>query len=450
MPTVGYFPYTDTARSAEADWLGEHLPVTVRLAAGAPSLNAGPSALPPYERLVDALRGFTHLPAVVTEGPGGFLWAALLRAHGFAGTVTVLPYLNPRRWYDIAAIALYRCSAAPGDRVFLGSTPSAGLYAARGVQASVGEPYGIDDELFRPRPGAARTREALAIPPGRVLLFAGRSEPDKDLYRLLRVGLKARVLFSDLQVVIASHVVDDAYAEAARRHLGADSGVHLITGATPAQLADLYNLADVFVTASTSHFETFGRAPAEALACGTPAVAPRYDGFAEVLAQPGGTLVDTETDPRTGTPHVNEDLLLRAVYEVLSAPWPPARQVVSATARRRFGRSATIGLLSHLADDGPGSPASPEPSAPPAPPEPPAPPPEPIGSGGSADLALPTAWQDPLAEIAGRAAPDALKWFWDTCDHARYGVHDEAFAAGVRRALCVSRQNTDEGREPCL
>ncbi|UQX04552.1 glycosyltransferase family 4 protein [Streptomyces sp. RerS4] len=431
MPTVGYFPYTDTTCSVEARWLSEHVPVTVRLATDAPSLNGGPPALPTFERLVGALADFVALPAVVAEGPGGFLWAALLRAHGFAGTATVLPYLNPRCWYDIGAIALYRRFAAPQDRVFLGSTPSAGLYAARGLQVTVGEPYGIDDGLFGLRPGAARTREELSIPPGRMLLFAGRSQPDKDLYRLLRVGLKARVLFPDLQVVIASHLVDHDYLAAARRELGRDCGVHLVLDPTPEQLADLYNVADVFVTASTSHFETFGRAPAEALACGTPAIAPRYDGFAEVLAQVGGTLVDVEADPETGRPHVEEELLLRAVYDVLSAPRPPRREEVSATARRRFGRSATIGLLSHLAGDVPRAAMFGRP---------------PVAPAG---VALPAAWHAPLAEIANRDAADALRWFWDACDHARFGAYDDEFAAGVRRALCVPPQRDDEGREPC-
>lgn len=209
MPAVGYFPYTATARSREAGWLGEHLAVEVRVASAAPSLNQGPPhPLPAPERLWEAVDDFLALPAVVAEGPGGFLWAALLRAHGFAGTVTVLPYLNLRRWYDVAAAALYRRFADPRDRVFLGSTASAAIYRARGVEASVGEPYGIDDGLFGLRPGAARARAELSIPPGRLLLFSGRAQPDKDVYRLLRVGLKARLLFPDLQVVIASHVVD--------------------------------------------------------------------------------------------------------------------------------------------------------------------------------------------------------------------------------------------------
>src|SRR5262249_40607319 len=143
-----------------------------------------------------------ELPWVIAEGPGGFLWAALLRARGFAGGVTILPYLNPRRWFDAACAAVYCKWARPRDRVLVGSTRSAAIYRALGVRASVGEPYGIDPR-FHPRDDAAAAVRALGVPPGRMLLYAGRAQADKDLYALLRVGLRARLLFSDLQLVIA-------------------------------------------------------------------------------------------------------------------------------------------------------------------------------------------------------------------------------------------------------
>jgi glycosyltransferase involved in cell wall biosynthesis len=358
------------------------------------------------------------VPAIIAEGPGGFLWAALLRAHGFTGSVTVLPYLNPCRWYDVAALSLYQRFADPGDRAFLGSSPSAAVYRSLGVSAVVGEPYGIDDELFGLRPDAGRVRDRLRIPPGRLLLFAGRAQPDKDLYRLLRVGLKARILFPDLQIVVASHVSDPAYLATAREQLGGDAGVHFVIDPDPGQLADLYNTADVFVTASTSHFETFGRAPAEALACGLRVVAPRYDGFAEVLAQPGGTVVNVRADAVTGAPYAPEELLLRAVYEVLSDPRPPSRDEISATARRRFGRSATIGLLGYLAGE--------ESSEPP----------KRLAPALPMPVEFPRQWQQSVGEIANRKAGDALSWFWHGCDHVHLGAHDDEFAVQIRRSLC--------------
>jgi glycosyltransferase involved in cell wall biosynthesis len=429
VPTVGYFPYAQTAHSAEAGWLSTHLSLAVEVASDAPSLNeCDPRRLPPLTHLEPVLRRFLDVPAVVAEGPGGFLWAAALRAHGFEGSVTVLPYLNPRRWYDVAVTTLYRQVADPRDRVFLGSAPSAALYSALGIRPSVGEPFGIDDARFGLRPGAEGVREQLGLPRGRILLFAGRAQPDKDLYRLLAAGLKARLLFSDLHVVIATHVVDGEYVETARRQLAGDAGVNFVMDPTPDQLADLYNIADVFVTASTSHFETFGRAPAEALACGTPAIAPRYDGFVEVLAQPGGTLVDVEVDVATGLPAVDDELLLRAMYDVLSCPGPPPRSEVSAHALARFGRSRSIGLLRHLAGS-----TDPEPSVAVAP----------------ARLALPAAWCEPLAELTRRDLPDAVAWFWDDCDHQRLGRLDGEFSAAVRRSLCVTDRDREAELIPC-
>lgn len=430
MRTVGYLPYDDSAGSVEAGWLSEHLPVAVRVANGTPSLNIGPpQALPSIGRLRDLVGDLLALPAVVGEGPGGFLWAAVLRAHGFTGTATILPYLNPRRWYDVAAVALYRRFADARDRVFVGSRASAAIYRSLGIEASVGEPYGIDDALFGLRPGAARVRQQLSIPPGPVLLFAGRAEPDKDLYRLLRVALKARLLFPDLQVVIASHVVDPLYMSAAQQQLDGNTGVHFVVQPTREQLADLYNTADVFVTASTSQFETFGRAPAEALACGSPAVAPRYDGFVEVLDQPGGKLVDVELDPRTGTPIVREDMLLRALYDVLGSPRPPRRREIADRARSRFGRSTTIRLLGYLADG----------TSPPR-----------RSTARPAAIELPDGWSQPLAELARRPPLDALAWFWDDCDHDGFGDQDnEEFVAEVRRSLCAVEVGADQVLATC-
>lgn len=421
MPLVGYLPYRATDHCVEATWLAAYLHLEVRVIGDLPALNDWPPhPLPSLVDVRDAVQELVKLPAVVAEGPAGFLWAAILRTAGFTGQITMLPYLNPHRWLDVAAAAVYARFADPRDRVYLGSTPSAALYRALGVQARVGEPYGIDDVLFTPKAPAAGVRSALGIAPGRLLLFAGRAQPDKDIYRLLRVGLKAQLLFPDLQVVIASHVVDPAYLAAARQQLDGDRGVHFVRDCTPDRLASLYNLADVFVTAATSHFETFGRAPAEALACGAPVVAPRYDGFIEVLAQPGGTLVDVDIDAVTGEPAVNEEKLLRAVYDVLSAPDPPGRLGVADVARRRFGRSTTIRLLDHLTGA--------DPARPPAP-------------AGSALLAptaveLPSAWREPLAAIARGTPAQALSWFFRDCDHARFSAHDAAFAVHVRRVLC--------------
>jgi hypothetical protein len=217
-------------------------------------------------------------------------------------------------------------------------------------------------------------------------------------------------------VVVASHLVDDEYLTPLLKNLDDTSGVHFVIEPSPRQLADLYNIADVFLTASTSRFETFGRAPAEALVCGCPSVAPRYDGFAEVLAQPGGVVVDPKIDRVDGTPRADEFGLLRAVYDVLTAARRPAREDIADIARRRFGRSQTMGLFRNLLD---GSARRP-------------------GSGvAPADLELPVPWQEHLARLAAWPPEEALVWCWSQTEHDRLAEYNSEFEIRVRRSLCV-------------
>ena len=414
MTRIGYIPYVANRNSVEAEWLAEAFACNVEVLRDGPTLNLESCArLPGFQRVGDALESVLQQSSVVVEGPGGFLWGALLRAHGFQGMVTILPYLNPRRWYDVACVALYRRFADRQDRIFLGSTPSARIYRGLGVDARVGEPYGIDRRVFHMKANSEAVVSTLGITKGRILLFAGRVHPDKDLYCLLRVGLRAQLLFSDLQIVIASHVVDEAYM-AILRKATTSSNIHWVLNPTRDQLADLYNIADVFVTAAISHFETFGRALAEALACGTPVIAPRYDGFMEVLAQPGGKLVDveiTETGPR-----VNEELLLRAIFDALSTTTPIPSDIISATALSRFDRSNTIQLLSHVTSEGPFEARRAE--------------------NTEISIALPPAWTDSLRQMDSLPSSKLLSWFWNTDDHERLRDHDPEFVATIRLRLC--------------
>lgn len=427
---IGYLPYTPTSHSVEAGWVAAHLGLDVQVVGDAPAVNDGaPDVLPDraaLESTAHALRETTH---VVAEGPGAFLAAAVLRAAGYPGSVTVLPYVNPRRWRDVAAVIAYRHAAAPGDRVLVGSTPSAAVYASLGLDVVVAEPYGIDDGVFRLlAPGERPTPPRGRLGDGPVLLYAGRAEADKDVATVLRVGLKAGVLFPGLTTVIATHVADEAFLA----HAQAALGERLVVVPAPdrSELADLYRLADVVLTASTSHFETFGRAPAEALACGTPVVAPRYDGFAEVLAQPGGVLVDVVTGP-DGAPRADEAALLRGVFDVLTTPRPPRPEQVSERARERFGRSLTIHALDHLA-------AGPTAQAPaPGHVEQANGPTVRTVRAGAAGPPLPRAWRAALGELSAGDLSEALAWLWRDAPLTDLATADADFALAVRRFLAA-------------
>jgi hypothetical protein len=235
------------------------------------------------------------------------------------------------------------------------------------------------------------------------------------------VPSRTRILFPDLRIAIASHVIDESYVATLRRELGSASGLHFIERPSSEDLADLYCTADLFVTAATSHFETFGRAPAEALASGTQVVAPRYDGFAEVLAQPGGSLVGVAMEE--GGPRVREDELLRTVFDVLSASDRPPAAQVSEAAHRRFARSRTIELLAHVVA---GSDAPP------------------IDLGDASPIVLPVAWEEELRRLEALPTGAALDRVWnshhtpDDADGPKLSLENGRFVDTVRRALCVA------------
>jgi glycosyltransferase involved in cell wall biosynthesis len=414
--SIGYIPYAPAAVSTEAGWLAKELPSRVETGAFRYSLNLSDHEyLPEASRLRSDLEALCAHPWIVAEGIGGFLWAAVARANGFRGGFTLLPYLNPTSWFDLTAIAVYRRYADSRDRVFVGSTPSARIYRGLGINATVGEPFGIDCDVFRPRDDAPYVRALLGIDViGPLLLFAGRVEPDKDLHRLLSVALKARLLFPDLQVVIATHVVDQEYFALLSRLFAGQSGLHLVVDPSREQLASLYSTANAFVTASTSHFETFGRAPAEALACGTMAIAPRYDGFAEILAQAGGSLVDVQIEK--GLPRVSEVSLLRAIYEALSFPLRASAEEISSVARQRFCRSRTLRILSYLTD------ASTEiPNRNDEIPE--------------LDLEIPHEWRNSARRMDAMNAGDALSHLWNWREHRELSEFNEPFRAAIRNIL---------------
>ncbi len=431
--SVGYIPYSPTDTSIEAGWLEQGLGCAVDIVRSNHGLNLlDHERLPEPAALWSAFKPFLTYPWIVAEGIGGFLWAAVARSNGFGGAFTLLPYLNPTSWFDLTSIAAYRRWADPRDRIFVGSTASARVYQAFGVDAIVGEPFGVDCDVFRPRPEASVTITQLGIAAtAPIMLFAGRVEPDKDLHRLLSVALKAHLLIPNLQVVIASHVVDRGYLSLVTRLLAREHALHLIAQPSREQLAALYTAADVFVTASTSHFETFGRAPAEALACGTTAIAPRYDGFADVLAQPGGKLV--AVDLEDGVPRASEGGLLRAVYEALTFPPDASASEIAATARRRFSRARSLGLLDYLAGSAASAPIHP-------------------ARLDALEVRTPDPWRAAACRMAAMNSREALAHIWNRREHGKLAGLDESFRITIRNVLAAAAlelPGTSDAGIPC-
>lgn len=169
-------------------------------------------------------------------------------------------------------------------------------------------PCGVDLRRFQPGDRAS-ARAALGVPPDAIMLVCvGRMEPLKGMDALIRAA--ARLIRQHpawrerLQVVLVGGD-DEAHAErwnseqrrlnALRHELGIPTQVHFV-GAQPQERLPLYYIA-ADVVAAPSHYESFGLAALEALACGAAVVASNVGGLALTIEdRRSGLLVPPDDD----------------------------------------------------------------------------------------------------------------------------------------------------------
>jgi len=217
---------------------------------------------------------------------------------------------------------------------------------------------GVDEEF---RPGTAEeiaaTREALGAPRG-YLLYAGTLEPRKNLGALLDAW---ESLAADdpgfPPLVLAGPYGWGSRALAARiaRLAARDaSGTSRGTGDAPAarllalghldrpRLVRLFQAASLFVYPSL--YEGFGLPPAEALACGVPAVAldtsslPEVVGDAGLLVAPGDTAALAAALGRlVADPGLAAELAGRAAAQAARFRWPRAAAETEDVFREALG-----------------------------------------------------------------------------------------------------------------
>jgi D-inositol-3-phosphate glycosyltransferase len=175
-------------------------------------------------------------------------------------------------------------------------------------------PCGVDLRRFQPRDSAV-ARAALGLPPAphRLLLLVGRIEPLKGIDALIEAValLRARrpEWRDDLSALVvggaAEHERSAWNAEQRRLHAlrvarGVERQVRFLGAQSHDRLPLFYAAADVVTM--PSHYESFGMAALEGMACGRPVVAtcaggPTYtiaDGISGLLTPPGDPVALTD------------------------------------------------------------------------------------------------------------------------------------------------------------
>lgn len=156
------------------------------------------------------------------------------------------------------------------DAVFAASQWSAETLRDLGLDNVIHQPLGVDCNLFHPGQRDPHWRRELGCSDTDiVLLYAGRFAPEKNLDQLARAVDRLGARFALI-----------AIGDGPRPPHGARVRV-VPYQSEPAKLARALASADLFVHAGDQ--ETFGLAPLEALACGTPVVARARAGLTDLI-----------------------------------------------------------------------------------------------------------------------------------------------------------------------
>jgi glycosyltransferase involved in cell wall biosynthesis len=210
---------------------------------------------------------------IATEGPLGIAARAYATRRAIPFTTsyhTQFPDYAKQRWGIPASIgyACLRYFHGPAVRTLVGTETVRANLQARGFGHLVLWSRGVDTELFHP--DAHARREADALWPRPIMLYAGRVAMEKNLEAFLRTDLPGTKL-----VVGDGPALEGLRARYPRAvFLGYRMGTNL---------AHVMAGADVFVFPSRT--DTFGIVMLEAMACGLPVAAFPVQGPLDVVRQ---------------------------------------------------------------------------------------------------------------------------------------------------------------------
>lgn len=233
----------------------------------------------------------------------------------------------------------HRRLARPFQRVVCASERAAQEWARAGVSAAV-VPLGVDLEAFRP---LSHRLDGPTVPRGasphfrragvQQLICVSRLSREKhvDVAIGLLAVLRHRGVPAELTVVGAGPRLR-ALVDLARGLPVRFTG-HV---SDPSEISRLVGSADLFV--APGPFETFGLAALEALACGTPVIAPGASAVAELLSGSAGAVAGQ------AEPAAMADAALAALRHA-----PAVRRQAARAVAERYPWSASVdGLLSVL------------------------------------------------------------------------------------------------------
>ncbi|MFE4514472.1 glycosyltransferase family 4 protein [Kitasatospora sp. NPDC056783] len=242
-------------------------------------------------RTLKASCDLSTIDVIVAEYVEALPLLYLMRRDGYLCPALMIPHTNPYPLHILFYFLLLAEHPHPADLVVCGSRNAQRAYEhLTGIRAGDICTFGIKD-LYR-RKDRAESRRRLGLPPDHtILLYTGRFMNDKGLEPLLAGYERLRDERPRTLLAMSVTHIDPPYYNRLAARL---RDVVLFHRLEKERTVDLYNAADLFVSGATSIFETYGKSPLEALACGIPVVVPRWDGFPYFIGEEQGGLVDVE------------------------------------------------------------------------------------------------------------------------------------------------------------
>ncbi len=219
------------------------------------------------------------------------------------------------------------------------------LYGA-GIDKVHAVPPGVDLDLFRPiDQNVARAKLGIDTD-GHLILFCGRIEPLKGIDALLyamKIMVERQpsldvclwIIGGDVSQPPAQWSKELQKLERLRHTLNLSSLVHFAGQQLQEVLPYYYSAADVVVM--PSHYESFGMAAAEAMACGAPIITTNVAGISSLIEEEQDLLLTS----------VNNPLLLATQMETLLTD-PGKRQQVSSGLREKVAGLAWTNIADQI------------------------------------------------------------------------------------------------------
>jgi phosphatidylinositol alpha-mannosyltransferase len=197
-------------------------------------------------------------------------------------------YLGRSRLMEAAAPALRTVWRRIDARIAV--SDAAAVFLAQAIPGPVEVvPNGVDVELFG-RP----TTPAEGLPPGRIVLWVNRLDPQKGFRVMVRAFALLAEERDDVALVVAGDGADapavGELSEQVRRR------VRMLGKVAHADVPGYHAAADVYVSAAVGQ-ESFGIVLVEAMAAGLPVVASDTPGYDEVVRDGVDGLLVSPRDP---------------------------------------------------------------------------------------------------------------------------------------------------------